>query len=145
MTEVKTNSKIGACGDNCEYCHRYHATKNGNSEELEKVKELWIKLGLRNESFPSQNLACSGCKPNEFCGHKELLNCVLRNGIDNCGMCDAYPCEMVINACKKTDTWKIKVQNKCTNEEYEMLIKAFCEKKLNLDKIFMERHTINRC
>ena len=28
-------SMIGVCGDNCEYCHRYIATKNGGMAELE--------------------------------------------------------------------------------------------------------------
>jgi len=54
---------IGICGDNCTYCPRHIATQNGNIQELDKVKELWVRLGLRDPDFPVKDIACNGCKP----------------------------------------------------------------------------------
>ena len=63
---------IGTCGDNCFYCPRYIATKSKNIEELEKVKELWIRLDLRAMDFPVLEMSCYGCKPENKCAYMEL-------------------------------------------------------------------------
>lgn len=128
-------SRIGACGDNCEFCHRYRATISRDSAELEKVKQLWVRIGLRDESFPAEQLACTRCHPNEQCGHKELLACGNKNRIQNCGQCKNYPCKIVSDMFDKTERWKHDLRHKCSAEEYELLKKAFCEKKANLDWI----------
>jgi hypothetical protein len=49
---------IGICGDNCLFCPRYLATLSGKTEELERVKELWARLGLREPSILAQDLIC---------------------------------------------------------------------------------------
>jgi hypothetical protein len=131
-------AKIGACGDNCDFCHRYKATTSGKIEELEKVKELWVRIGLRNYSFPARELSCTGCRPNAYCGSKELLECVRAKGIENCGICSSYPCEAILKAINKSEKWKLEIKSKCNKEEYEMITKAFCRKKENLDKINSE-------
>jgi hypothetical protein len=127
-------SKIGACGDDCDVCPRYNATKSGNIEELKKVKELWVRTGLRDDSIPAQELSCLGCKPHKYCGSRKLLDCVVTHHIENCGYCNSYPCEIVLESFNNSATWKLKIKDKCTEEEYEMLNKAFCMKKANLDK-----------
>lgn len=48
-------SLIGVCGDNCSYCPRYIATRSGKADELEEVKELWARLGLRDPAFPARD------------------------------------------------------------------------------------------
>jgi hypothetical protein len=54
----KLKTMIGICGDNCSLCPRYLATQDGSAGELEKVKELWVKLGLRDPAFPAQGVGC---------------------------------------------------------------------------------------
>lgn len=82
---------IGICGDNCAYCPRYIATQNGGKIELEKVKELWVRLELRDLDFPVQEMACHGCKPENKCAYVELCTCVITKGLENCGLCNEYP------------------------------------------------------
>jgi hypothetical protein len=36
-------AKIGACGDNCDFCRRYKAATSGKIEELEKEKIVLIE------------------------------------------------------------------------------------------------------
>lgn len=70
------DSIIGICGDNWFYCPRYTATKSGSVEELENVKELWVRLGLRTPDFPVQDMACYGCNPENQCAYMNLSHCV---------------------------------------------------------------------
>ena len=83
---------MAICGDNCDSCPRYIATESGESIELEKVKALWVRLGLRGDEFPVEKMVCHGCKPNNACAYAELRSCVQKKSVDNCGCCDDYPC-----------------------------------------------------
>jgi hypothetical protein len=81
--------------------------------------------------------------PNEYCAYKELLECVTKKGIPNCGHCDIYPCGIVKRMFGKMEKWKIELRNKCDKAVYEMLISAFGEKRSNLDRIFKNMHGKN--
>jgi len=133
-------SPIGICGDNCSFCPRYIATQNRSAKELEKVKELWVRLGLRDLSFPAQDLACFGCKPENKCAYSELRACAREKGIDNCGLCAAYPCKLINAAFEKSEKLRSYATRVCTLEEMDMLHKAFFSKKQNLDQI---HHNMN--
>jgi hypothetical protein len=124
---------IGVCGDNCEYCPRYIATQNGSMNELEKVKELWVRLGLRSHDFPVEDMACHGCKPENKCAYTKLRACVSTKKYDNCGLCSEYPCDLINSAFEKSEKLKDRVNNVCTQEEKNILQKAFFSKKEYFD------------
>ena len=77
---------IGICGDDCLYCPRYIATKKGGNKEMEEVKELWVRLGLREPAFPARDMACLGCRPENKCAYLEVRTCAYEKGIENCGL-----------------------------------------------------------
>ena len=131
---------IGICGDNCMYCHRYIATKNGSREALENVKKLWVRLGLRDSDFPVQNMACNGCLPEKKCAYFELRACVNSRAHENCGLCDDYPCEIINVVFDKSEKLKARANEVCTVEEMEMLNKAFFSKKEYFDCIDKGEH-----
>ena len=126
---------IGTCGDNCFYCPRYVATRNGSAKELEKVKRLWVRLGLRDEGFPAQDMACFGCRPENKCAYWELRACAQEKGIDNCGLCQGHPCELINAAFEKSEKLRSHAARVCIPEEMDTLDKAFFSKKQNLDRI----------
>lgn len=128
-------SLIGICGDNCSCCPRYIATLSGKSEELEEVKELWARLGLRDSAFPVRDLTCLGCKPENPCAYSELRDCVREKGIDNCGLCDAYPCKKIDAAFEKSEELRSHATRVCTPKEMDVLTKAFFSKRENLDQM----------
>jgi hypothetical protein len=128
-------SMMGVCGDNCKYCPRYIATQSGNIKELEKVKELWIRLGFRDPNFPVEDMACTGCKPDNTCAYEELYACVVAKGHENCGFCDEYPCKMITSVFERSDILLSKSRNVCTDEEMDILHKAFFSKKKYFDNI----------
>ncbi|MFC1839607.1 DUF3795 domain-containing protein [Thermodesulfobacteriota bacterium] len=128
-------SMIGLCGDNCQFCPRYIAAQNGSIEEYVKVKELWIRLGLRSLGFPVEDMACHGCKPENKCAYKELRECVIKKGCKNCGLCDEYPCELIMSTFKKSEKLRSKAAKVCNKEEMNMLQKAFFLKKEYFDQI----------
>ena len=124
---------IGLCGDNCSYCPRFAATQSGSMDELEKVKELWVRLGLRNPDFPAEGLICNGCKPENNCAYKELQSCINTRKIKNCGFCDEYPCKFVIEVFDKTEKLRLRAEKVCAQEEMDILDKAFFMKKEYFD------------
>lgn len=127
---------IGICGDNCEYCPRYLATQSSSKIELEKVKDLWIRLGLRNKEFSVEDMVCHGCRPENRCAYQELYDCVKTKGLKNCGLCDDYPCKLMTTAFNKSDRLKTKAMRVCESAEMEILQKAFFSKKEYFDNIY---------
>jgi hypothetical protein len=129
---------IGICGDNCQFCPRYVATKEGRPEALEKVKELWVRLGLRDPDFPAHALACHGCKPENRCAYSELRACTKERMVDNCGLCHEYPCDLIMAAFDKTEKLYFHAIRVCTPSEMAALKKAFFTKRQTLDQIHRE-------
>lgn len=135
----KNNSMtIGICGDNCSYCPRFMATKSGRREELEKVKELLVRLGLRDPDFPVKDMACCGCKPENKCAYAELRVSVSGKGHKNCGPCEQYPCDLINSVFDKSDILKSHASKVCTQDEMDTLHKTFFSKKEYLDKMHRE-------
>ena len=130
---------IGICGDNCAYCPHYIATQNGEKIELEKVKELWVRLGLRDHDFPVEDRACNGCFPKNKCAYSELRACVYEKGHENCGLCNEYPCELANSMFRKSEKLKSYANKICTQEEIDMLDKAFFSKNDYFDYIHQEQ------
>ena len=124
---------IGICGDNCSFCPRYVATQKGSIDELEKVKELWVRLGLRNPDFQAEDLICNGCSPENDCAYQRLCSCVRAKKVKNCGFCNDYPCELIKDAFDKSEKLKLIAEKVCTQEEMDILNKAFFMKKEYFD------------
>ena len=129
---------IGLCGNNCEYCPRYIATQKGSRADLEKVKQLWVRLELRALDFPVKDMACYGCKPEIKCAYTELRTCVSTKKYGNCGLCDEYPCKLITSVLEKSEKLKCLAEKKCAPEEMSNLQKAFFSKKENFDRIYKD-------
>ena len=128
----------GICGDNCEYCPRYIATRNGGNIDLEKVKELWVRLGLRDRTFPVEDMACHGCSPENKCAYTELRTCAAAKDLETCGQCGDYPCDLIEFTFEKSEKLRMVAAAVCSREEMEMLTMAFFAKKDNLDRMHRE-------
>jgi hypothetical protein len=126
---------IGICGDDCLYCPRYVATKNGGAKALEEVKELWVRLGLRDPAFPSTDMACLGCRAENKCAYSEVRACVQGKGIENCGQCQGYPCGLLNAVFEKSEKLRSHAAWVCTPDEMDALRKAFFSKRQNLDRM----------
>jgi len=129
---------IGVCGDDCSLCPRYSATLNESAEELEKVRELWVKLEWRDPDFPVARLACHGCKAEVNCAYSELRACAQEKAVANCGLCEGYPCELINGAFGKSEKVQARAALVCTPIEMSTLERAFFSKKQNLDRIHGE-------
>jgi len=125
----------GICGDNCAYCPRYIATQNGRKIELGKVKELWVRLGLRDHDVAIEEMVCNGCIPEKNCAYSDLRTCVSAKAHENCGFCDEYPCKLLNKVFDKSEKLKSLAAKVCTQEEMDMLNKAFFSKKEYFDRI----------
>lgn len=126
---------FGICGDNCTYCPRYMATQKGSTQELEIVKELWVRLGLRDPAFPVQDMSCHGCMPENRCAYSELRACLRAKAHEDCGSCDEYPCKPINSVFDKSEELKAHATEVCTQEEMDMLHKTFFSKKEYFDRV----------
>jgi hypothetical protein len=132
--------KLGFCGDDCNVCPRYIATQSGDVEQLKKVAALWYGVGYRDKIVPPEELICRGCF-STLCNVaylRDLRECALEKGIENCGKCGNYLCEKVLKVFEQTESFAKSIKEKCSKEEYECLQKAFFSKKENLDRVNRE-------
>ncbi len=132
-------SMIGICGDNCLFCPRYIVTQKGSAKDLENVKELWVKLGLRDRSFPAREMACHGCKPENKCAYSEIRACAAKRHVESCGLCDGYPCGLIDRAFAISEKLCSHATLVCTPMEIETLKKAYFSKKQNLDQMHLKK------
>lgn len=127
--------KIGVCGDDCNYCPRYIATRSNEKSKLMAVAELWMRAGFRDRIVEPEELKCVGCSPKNNCAYREQLSCALEKKLSNCGECLDYPCGLAKKSFDKTKGHEESCRNNCSPNEYGLLRKAFFAKKENLDKI----------
>ncbi len=127
--------EIAACGNDCAVCPR-HLPKT--EDELAHTAQLWKKIGYRDCIISNEEISCTGCKPENWCRYK-IINCVEKKGIANCGCCEQYPCETILECFEVTESFAPGCRASYTEEEYEMLRKAFFCKKANLDDAVKKR------
>jgi hypothetical protein len=122
--------KIGACGDVCTYCHRYIATKSRSKKKLIKVAELWHSLGLRDRVVTPEEIACTGCRPENSCRYK-IVKCACGHNVNNCGECGQYACVSIKKAFARTAILAKKMKKTLSRKEYgQFEISALCKKQV---------------
>lgn len=125
---------ISVCGDCCSECPRYLATLNNSSTELERVAQLWFRLGFRDRVVSADEIKCNGCQKKPDCSYG-LTNCEHLIGKENCGECKFFPCAKFNAIFKKSDLGDETCKLKCNADEYLQLKRAFFNKKETLSEI----------
>ena len=122
--------KITLCGDNCLECPRYLAKTN---RELEKVAELWFRIGWREKIVSIDEIKCSGCSSHKQCTY-HLVECTKKNNVEKCNQCSQFPCNKIDDMLRRSNEYERKCREVCTAEEYQMLKSSIFNKKQNLSK-----------
>jgi hypothetical protein len=133
--------KISICGDICSECPRFIATQSNDISALEKVAELWFRLGLREKILEPEELKCGGCSKSKPCAY-DLNTCEHLIGKQNCGECDIFPCDKINFAFQKTTLLEPICKEKCSKEEYKVLTRAFLMKRQILTEINNNKKTM---
>ena len=132
---------IAACGNDCAACPRYTAHPfEKTEEELRRTAELWMKIGYRDHVVSNEEIACIGCKAENWCRYG-AVGCCAEKGIDTCGACSQYPCERMQDCFAVTLSFEPKCREVCTEAEYAQLRRAFFEKERNLATLREEGHS----
>ncbi|MBQ6426442.1 MAG: DUF3795 domain-containing protein [Clostridia bacterium] len=126
---------IAACGNDCGACPR-HLPKT--EAELNRTAELWMKTGYRDRIVSSEEISCTGCSPDNWCRY-HVNRCVSAKQISDCGKCGLYPCAVIEECFAVTQSFAPSCRTACSPEEYDRMVKAFFEKKKNLDQSARER------
>jgi len=129
---------IGYCGDECELCPRYIATKSNDGEKLKEAAILWKKVGLHDQIVTPEEMICYGCASLEQCHYNDIRECARDKGISNCGKCNDYPCDKINEIFDKTSSYARQCKETCNLKDYECLHNAFFSKKDRLDEIHIE-------
>ena len=73
---MKTSKVIAACGNDCAACPRYNAHPYEKTEtELRHTAELWMKIGYRDRIVSNEEIACNGCRPENWCRYRVVKCC----------------------------------------------------------------------
>ena len=128
---------LGFCGDDCNYCPRYIATRSGDVEQLKEVAALWKIIGWQDTIVSPEEMACHGCSSVNQCtlGIKE---CAIGKGVDNCGKCNDYPCEKILKIFKENNLLADNCKELLSKKDNKFFQKAFFNKKERLDSINKE-------
>jgi len=132
--------ELGSCGDDCNYCPRYIATRSGDIEQLKKLAALWKMAGWQDTIVSPEEMVCRGCSSINRCT-LGIRECAIGKGVDNCGNCDDYPCEKISNIFKENNLLADKCKELLSEEDNKLFHKAFFSKKERLDSINKEFHT----
>ena len=131
--------KTGCCGDICEICPRYTATKSGDLKRLEEVAKLWKIVGWRDDRVAPKELTCYGCASVSHCD-LGMKDCVLERGIDNCGQCHEYPCARLLDIFENNKKEAGICKSQFSSKDFQIFQEAFFSKKERLDKINKEKN-----
>lgn len=126
---------IGVCGDDCGACPRFRATASGDPAELDVVRDLWVRIGLREPGVSAGSLACDGCSPSRPCAWPLVRDCAFSRGIPNCGLCCEFPCGRLEAVFEASEALAAKVASCCSQTERDVLTGAFMMKRRNLELI----------
>lgn len=123
---------LAACGNDCSACPRYVAHPyEKSSEELRHAAELWMGIGYRDHVVSNEEIACTGCKPENWCRY-QVVSCCAERGIATCAECSEYPCERMRECFAVTESFVPSCREACSDAEFEQLRRAFFEKEANL-------------
>lgn len=76
---------IASCGNDCAQCPRYVLPPYQKSaEELKRTAELWQKIGYRDRIVSNEEIACTGCKAENWCRYG-VAKCCKNHGVKTCG------------------------------------------------------------
>ena len=92
-----------------------------------------MKIGYRDHVVTNEEVACSRCKPENWCRYR-VVKCCEDRMIKNCGACAEYPCNNMKECFEVTKSYEPMCRKVCTDEEYRKLKKAFFEKEENLKR-----------
>jgi hypothetical protein len=126
---------VGYCGDDCEWCPRYVATRDNDVEGLKRAALLWARVGMNESLVPAEEMICNGCASLEQCHYDDVRECARGRGISNCGRCDEYPCDRINQVFERTGSYARQCKEVCDAEDYACLHKAFFSKKDRLDAV----------
>lgn len=129
--------ELAFCGDDCNYCPRYIATINNDYNQLRDVALLWAKVGWKDTVVTPEEMVCHGCNQVNHCRYG-IRECALDKNVSNCGACNNYPCNKVIEMFEQTEVIDRKCQDILSQEDYQRLQKAFFSKRVNLDRFSQE-------
>lgn len=124
---------MGCCSDACDHCPRYIAMHSGNRDKLIEVAILWHKAGATATLLTPEEIACRGCSPDKICPFG-IAKCAFEKGLKHCGECSDYPCLILKARFDLIPKLSEDMKKVCTKEEYDLVYKAFWQKKENLDK-----------
>ena len=123
---------LAACSNDCAACPRYTAPPyEKTADELRHTAELWQKIGYRDRIVSNEEIACTGCRPENWCRYRVVKCCEDRN-IQNCSQCPEFPCANMQECFAVTMSFAPKCREICTDAEFAQLKKAFFEKEENL-------------
>ncbi len=127
--------KLGICGDRCDVCPRFIATRNNDDDLFGRIKRVYVKVGLRDQDIPPDSLTCRGCSPENTCAYSLVRDCAIERKVGNCGECPDYPCEKINMVFQKTENFIEIFRRVCTGEEFALFEQAFFSKKAYLDRV----------
>jgi len=119
---------IGRCGFRCDLCMAYKGNGSGSLHQL-SVAAGWFRY-YEYMIHPSR-VFCEGCLPTGSRLFKfkdsfdSVCDCVSGKKLENCALCDNYPCPDIEDKMSACELIKERYAGKIHNEEYLKFISPY--------------------
>lgn len=85
---------LAFCGLDCLECPAYIGSQKGDQDLLRKTAKRW---STSKHKLEPNDIICDGCifvnkRLASFCSECQVRTCGLEKEVENCGLCDDYPC-----------------------------------------------------
>jgi len=115
---MDNNFEMAMCGCRCDLC-KAHAPNVEKNDQRKTLAEMWNKYyGLD----PSIMGVCGGCRSNPSDENCPVRKCVLDKGLNHCGDCGDFPCDIFYQRCGSFSEEK---KNNFDMDEYNEYILAY--------------------
>ena len=85
------------------------------------------------EPYGIEEIACTGCSSHKQCTY-HLVECIKEHNVEKCNQCAKFPCGKINDMLERSGEYQKRCKEVCSEEEYDMLEKAFFNKENNLRK-----------
>jgi len=112
--KIIKNKHIAMCGLECSSCPMFIVAKNNDQKMREKVAREWTvknrEKGPDRPPLKPEDIDCHGCLSEGhlylYCRNCEIRKCGLERQIKNCGECQEYRCDKLIELHKRITSGK---------------------------------------
>ena len=133
---------VARCGYKCNLCLIYRDNLKKDEQNKQKYRDSLLKY--YGDQLTLEQCYCDGCmtedieNPIRVDVNCQVRPCVIEKGLENCGYCEQYPCQILEPKMIDYEQVKERFGGSLPKEDYEAFVMPYESRKV-LDEISQKR------